>query len=157
MNYYRICKYPSECRRNGSYYTAEWTSFSDIGRTFDGAVLTVREYERVETNYLLFLLRVWEMCGAPLLEVKGHEAYTDDLPWENGMCLGRNEIESICRDILREKFWCRLDGEHMRVHFGYDFYMHIGCGLTLDEIRRMASDYGLTVDEWHEQIFEEDE
>ena len=118
MNHYRICKYPTECRSNGIYYTDEWTSFSDVGRTFDGIVLTMSEYERVEKNYLSLLLRVWEACGAQPFEVRGIEAYADEIPWKNGMRLDRTEIENICRNILREKFWCRLDGEQMHVDFG---------------------------------------
>ncbi len=157
MNHYRVCKYPAACRRNGIYYTDEWTSFSDVGKECGGITLTMSEYVRVETNYLLLLLRVCERCGAEQLEVRGFEAYTDNLPWKNGRMLNREEIKGICRDILREKCWCRLESEQMHVHFGYDFYMHIGCTLSLNEMERVAADYGLTVDEWHEQEFEEDE
>jgi len=40
-NKYRITKYnPMNRDANGAYLLNEWTSFSDIGKTFDGKTLT---------------------------------------------------------------------------------------------------------------------
>jgi hypothetical protein len=45
---YRVTKYDPENRdAEGNYLIDEWTSFSDVGRTFSGKELTEQEYFQV--------------------------------------------------------------------------------------------------------------
>jgi hypothetical protein len=46
MNEYRICKYNPRFRVNGVYIKDEWTSVSDIGKTFEDGVLTEKNVEK---------------------------------------------------------------------------------------------------------------
>ena len=156
MNHYRISKYRPEYRQNGVYIKSEWTSICDVGKTFDGVTLTISEYERVEGNYLLFLRELCRVCGVQTLEIKGLEKYDDDIVWSNGMILRIDQIERICRDILREKCWCRLDAEQMHIDFGYEYYMHIGCELCAEEVCAVAAKCELYVEAWYEESFDED-
>lgn len=48
---YRIANCDPAIRSEGGKYT-EWTSFSDVGATFDGKVLTQSAFEEVEAAYI---------------------------------------------------------------------------------------------------------
>ena len=37
-----------------------------------------------------------------------------------------SEIPDLCRLILREYAWAKIESKKMFVHFGYDYYMYIG-------------------------------
>ena len=41
MNHYRISKYSPEYRQNGVYLKDEWTSIADVGKTFDGVMMSI--------------------------------------------------------------------------------------------------------------------
>jgi hypothetical protein len=45
---YRVTKYDPAHRAASGAYRDEWTSFSDIGRSFGGVILTVEQYQRIE-------------------------------------------------------------------------------------------------------------
>lgn len=50
---YRITKYDPALRSaSGAYARKEWTSRSDIGCSFEGVVLTLAAYQRVEDAYV---------------------------------------------------------------------------------------------------------
>jgi len=155
MNYYRISKYCPEYRENGIYMKDEWTSTLDVGTTFDGVMLTMREYERVEKNYLHFVRELCRICGVQTFAIKGLEKYDEDITWSDGMILNTNQTERICRDMLREKCWCRLEAEQIHIDFGYEYYIHVSCRLCAEEICAITSKYELYAESWHEEIFEE--
>lgn len=53
MHKYRISKYNPLFRdEDGSYQKNEWTAISDIGKCFDGIVLTDEKYISVEDKYV---------------------------------------------------------------------------------------------------------
>ena len=48
MSWHEIVKYcPENYDENGAYKANEWTSFSDIGKSYDGKVFTLENYLRV--------------------------------------------------------------------------------------------------------------
>ena len=50
---YRVSKYDPQYRdASGSYQKEEWTFFAQLGTRVAGRVLALREYQRVEKNYL---------------------------------------------------------------------------------------------------------
>ena len=50
---YRVTKYNPNYRHvKGHFLKEEWTSFDDIGRVFDGEMLTLEKYKNVESAYL---------------------------------------------------------------------------------------------------------
>jgi hypothetical protein len=51
---------------------------------------------------------------------------TQPLDFNNDSVLPLDRIGEIIRRILREEFWCRLEGSKGFVHFGWDYYMYIG-------------------------------
>ena len=51
MNHLCISKYDIKYRNElGVYLRDDWTSFFDIGKVWEGELLTREEYERVEKN-----------------------------------------------------------------------------------------------------------
>lgn len=137
MPVFRISKYdPSLRDADGAYNRNEWTSHGDIGKVFDGAVLTLAEYLVVEARYLEILAEFLEWGRVEKLQVCGLEANDraslqscrgaaiPDL--SEGAWLDEATIRDVARLVLREVLWCRLEGRGFYVHFGYDFYMYIG-------------------------------
>src|SRR5262245_32878685 len=50
---YRISKYSPEKRdKDRTYLGDEWTSFSDVGKAFDGKIFTKEEYYQIEDIYV---------------------------------------------------------------------------------------------------------
>ena len=39
------------------------------------------------------------------------------------ICL--QDLDKIIRDVLREKYWCKLISPNLQVHFGYDYCMYV--------------------------------
>lgn len=53
MKTYRITKYnPKNREKDGVYSKDEWTSISDIGKSFGDYKLTASDYLKVEDQYL---------------------------------------------------------------------------------------------------------
>ena len=52
MTEYRITKYNPANRINGAYMSDEWTSISDIGKVFNGIILSQDTYLKTEKAYI---------------------------------------------------------------------------------------------------------
>ncbi|WP_434420112.1 hypothetical protein [Nannocystis pusilla] len=137
MPVFRISKYdPSLRDAAGAYTRKEWTSHGDVGKVFDGAVLTLDEYLAVEERYLELLDKFLGWGRVEKLKVCGLEVYdSDSLQRCRGdarpglsedVWLDGAAIREVARLVLREVLWCRLEGQNFYLHFGYDFYMYIG-------------------------------
>ena len=71
---YRVTKYdPAFRNAQGAYSGDDWTSISDIGKTFAGEILTRDEYQRVEDAYITVALAFIREAGIPMLTVTGLE------------------------------------------------------------------------------------
>lgn len=140
---YRICKYDPQCReKNGTYKKEEWTDFSDIGNTFCDKVLTNAEYSRVENNYISCIMSIMEKSSLFALRIEDLEKYSQ-VAWENGGIISLDTLSHVCRDCLRNNCWCKLSGEEFYIHFGYDYYMYVGCLLSLSEVSLICSSNNL--------------
>ena len=128
MHHFRVTKYdPAYRDASGAYQHDEWTSFSDIGEVFSGTPLTLRTYEETEDAYIRAAVDFLREAGASCLRVVNLEVQPDAVgaPLE-GDTLNLEQISSVLRGLLREDFWCRLEGENVFVHVGWDYYMYIG-------------------------------
>lgn len=144
MHQYRVTKYDPQYRVNGAYTRNEWTSISDIGKTFAGQVFTMADYERAEQNHIDFLCSLAVRDNAFPLTVEGLECpSSSEVPWHNGECITPDKLPRLLRDVLREECWCRLTGKDFFIHFGYDYYMYVGCSFTQEGISALASEYAL--------------
>ena len=142
MNGWRITKYnPTFRDKCGTYLKDEWTSVSDVGKSFDGAVLTFKEYREIEDTYVSTALSFVSEAGLDRLTItylethRVSEARAEDLQdiafdpklARKGMALSGEDLADVCRLVLREIFWCKLEAESgFYIHFGYDYYLYIG-------------------------------
>jgi hypothetical protein len=154
MKHFQVSKYSKD-------QDDEWTSITDIGRFFNGVVLTPEEYLRIENIYIeairVFIKHnsksykvkfLMDLRGGdeadewlfaienPLITVRGGE-YIDELP-----------ILPLCRLCLRDLMGIRLEADNGDyITFTYDFYCRLGIsgdvGLCLPDLSRL----GLTVNE----------
>jgi hypothetical protein len=128
---YRVTKYNPAFRDiNGAFKGLEWTSYSDIGKSFNGAKLTEEQYLEVETVYLNAIESFLNEAKIESLVLRGLENHTNtQLPQfvQPNAVLEIPECVQFARIVLREQAWGRLvNPKKAYVHFGYDYYMYIG-------------------------------
>jgi hypothetical protein len=153
---YRVTKYnPAFRDQSGAYTKVEWTSFTQIGQTFSGELLTSDEYERVEEAYVQAALSFLRESGLFSMRVAGLEnPRKQPLDLQNDGVLPLERIGEIIRRILREEFWCRLEGSEGFIHFGWDYYMYICVPHPCPTARARAAELGLYVEEFASPVLE---
>ena len=148
MPEFRITKYdPRHRNAEGAYNRDEWTAFSHIGREFGGQVLTDAEYRRVEEAYVAVALAFLREAGCHALVAQGVENAGGSIyaPAE-GERLSLVRLGDVIRRILREEFWCRLQGDNGFIHIGWDYYLYLGVEQECPEARRLAAERVLFVE-----------
>jgi len=123
----RVSKYNPVYRDGNGYYKKnEWISYYDIGRCFDGELLTESQYLAVENRYLNVIKNLYEIYPSLIFHIEGLEPIDDNEDrWREADKINKEGIEELARAILREKIWCKLINDNVEVHFGYDYYMYI--------------------------------
>src|SRR5690348_8693669 len=124
VNEYRVTKYNPAFRNSADAYTRdEWIMFKDVGESFGGVVLTLEEYKRVEDAYVRAALAFMSEAGLSSLTVNSLENRGRRLSVQEGSVLPLEQVGDVIRRVLREEFWCRLEGLGGFVHLGWDYYM----------------------------------
>lgn len=146
MYNWRITKYnPIYRTSSGAYNIDDWTSFSDIGRIYGGKEINFSDYIAIESAYIKAITSFMEELEIDSLEVKNLEKNSDRLELpdintmyskemiemflnvHNNLVADKSSINILCRLVLREYLWCKLEiASTMFVHFGHDYYMYIG-------------------------------
>lgn len=131
--------------------------FSQIGQTFSGVVLTSDEYERVEEAYIQLAMSFLRESGLLSMRVAGLEnSRQRPVDLQNDSVLTLDRIGETIRLILREKFWCRLEGSDGFLHFGWDYYMYVGVPHLCPTARAKAAELGLYVEEFASPYVEDE-
>ena len=164
MIQWRITKYDPAFRdERGSYTCDEWTFFAQVGTRCGGKVLTMEEYIRVETAYLdvaLAFAREAKMTDLRSLGVQRSWVRSIKvrrrLPGQ-GANVPISDLREVVRRILREEFWCRLEGSRCYMHFGWDYYMYIAASRDCPAARARAHSMGLFVEEFESPYLTSDE
>ncbi len=125
---YRVTKFDPKNRNDQGHYLAdEWTSISDIGKSFRGRTFSKENYEQVESSYLFAIETFLAKSDIATLCIKSLEQRAEQFNFKLGAALGIGEILEISRLALREKLWCRLANPGQAyIHFGRDYYMNVG-------------------------------
>jgi hypothetical protein len=145
MRHYRVTKYNPNLRsKDGAYRRHDWTSVFDVGKQFDGGILSVEDYLRTEDRYIDAIRISASLTNSVEFVVDGIECTCEPAQLPSGI---REDSISMLRDFtakepgtfplstacvfarlaLREVIWGRLASQSgLYVHFGYDFYMYIG-------------------------------
>jgi len=83
----------------------------------------------------------------PLFTIDSHILYNPK-SLRNGTNVSGEILESICRLILREVIWCRLESElSFYIHFGWDYYMYVGSLISSKEAIEYGKANGLFIEE----------
>ncbi len=153
---WRITKYNPEYRNSEGIYTKkEWTSFSEIGESYNNKAFTLDQYLEVENAYINAIQSFMSCTKTTNLQVNSLEKNSDKLTENelytqeictffnmttNNMETNKEQAEIIARLVLREDVWCKLESPNMYVHFGWDYYMYIGssepCSNTIAQIEQ---------------------
>ena len=151
---WRITKYNPKYRNNNDEYQKdEWTSCHDIGKSYEGKEFTVNDYIAIESAYVNAVLSFMNSTNSTTLTVRYLEKHNDSIKiseapliytedmiklferLHEGCVLEISDIKHLCRLVLREQMWCKLENDNtMFIHFGYDYYMYIGCLLKCEGI-----------------------
>jgi len=145
---YRVTKYSPAFRDGtGAYTLAEWTSFSDIGCTFNGSLLSEAEYLQVENAYIISALEFLRESKVSSLVVRGLENHRGALlTFGEGSSLSLEQLKITLSRVLREEFWCKFEGPDAFIHVGYDYYMYVGVPARCFDAEQVACSHGLFVE-----------
>ncbi|MEK5464930.1 hypothetical protein MKY64_07940 [Paenibacillus sp. FSL R7-0210] len=170
---WRITKYNPEYRNNHDQFMKEdWTSFSDIGKPFNGEILTFNDYIKIESKYVNTVSFFISYLEIPYLKVTHLEKYIHNelelehkhyqFPYfkhtsdqetfittiKDETIVDEKQTRQLCRYILRDHLWCKLEyNDLFFVHFGFDFYMYIGCNIDCTPlIKEILTDTSLYIE-----------
>jgi len=145
---YRVTKYDPALRDiGGAYALPEWSSFTDIGCMFNGSPLSEAEYLQVENAYIVSALEFLRESGISSLAVRELENHRGaPLTFGEGSNLSLDQLKTALSRILREEFWCKLEGRDSFIHIGYDYYMYVGVPACCSRAEQVASGLGLFVE-----------
>lgn len=88
-------------------------------------------------------------AGLTAIRVEGLENRTRALAFHEGTVLRLEQLQEIIPGILREEYWCRLQGDYGSfVHFSWDYYMYVGVPHPCPLAERKAGELGLFVEEF---------
>jgi hypothetical protein len=156
MHQYRVTKFDPAFRdASGAYTKEEWTSFRDIGQPKGGVTLTEEDYVCTESAYIDVAQKFIAEDGGPALRVVGVENSAGRArPPIEGEVVSERDLAAVCRSILREEFWCRLEAGGRFLHFGYDYYMYVGVKSACPASVAAAVASGLFVERFQSPYFE---
>ena len=169
MKWHEITKYSPEGYHDGVYALDEWTSFYDIGKSFNGSVLTFQEYQTIEKCHIDVVSQLLSETNCRFLIIEYIEIYKDSLihdlkksPYNEellkhiklfmGMGKGRrihiNLLEPVLKFWLREYCYMILSNKskHLKFEIGYDFYLNVCCDISTRRLREIVNSNGLYLD-----------
>ena len=145
MHRYEITKYnPSFRDEKRRYLKDDWTAIGDIGKSFEGELLTIDSYKKVEDSYIKVIKLVMEYLEVPFLSIdnvrrsfsyerfmeirtKFQELYSQEIL---GIYTDANDLDKLdtekvdafCRLLLREDIGSDVYyPRRMKVFIGYDY------------------------------------
>jgi hypothetical protein len=70
-------------------------------------------------------------CGVDALTIRGLENSAghrpDSFELREGTRISGDSLYEALKSLLREEFWCRLEGEHdSYIYVGWDYYLYVG-------------------------------
>ncbi|WIV19864.1 hypothetical protein QPK24_03750 [Paenibacillus polygoni] len=171
MYKYAITKYNPHFRdEEGRYLKEDWIAISDIGKLFDGEMLTADHYMKIEDSYIQAIQMVMEYMKIPFLMVNQvarsfsydtfmemneqyRELYSKELLETYTHIkdldeLDKEQVGSFCRLVLREDMWAKVYyPRRMKVFIAYDYLMGIHTSKSIETIIPLIEQLGLFVEE----------
>lgn len=160
---------PAFYNEDGVYCKDEWTSVSDIGKCFNGDVLTKEEYFAVESNYVDAVCEILQVTGTDSQTIEYIEKDDEwiekqmenskipeqDLPLlpvakslREGQTIGLMEFRDAMRLCLREYIYAVFTNRarNLKIEFGYDYYMYVDCPLSKERLSDITTRHSLFLD-----------
>lgn len=159
-NDYSISKYRPQFYNSQSVYTRnEWTSISDIGKSFDDGVLTTNEYLETEQHYIDTAMELALQSGCTYLTVDYLEGKTKDIvQWaekhspdfnllrpankiRQGLKISVSDCADYLRLCLRECCYAEFSNytHNFHIQFGYEYYMCIHTELLKSQVEAVTA------------------
>jgi len=139
---FEVMKYDPKYRNEeGHYLKKEWTEF-EIGKSFDGKILTYLDYKIIEDKYISAIVYLFEYFKCTRVQFTKKVIYLDDNELhliideelinfykllKNRRILNLEETTMAARLILRNAIYGGFNckgSKNISVRFGYDFYMY---------------------------------
>ncbi|MNM68761.1 hypothetical protein D3C81_803270 [compost metagenome] len=170
MHKYEITKYnPSFRDEKRRYLKDDWTAIGDIGKSFEGELLTIDSYKKVEDSYIKVIKMVMEYLEVPFLSIDNvrrsfsferfmelrknlRELYSQDIlgiyaDAKDLDKLDKEKVDSYCRLLLREDIGSIVCyPRKMKVYIGYDYLMGIHTSKSIDSLIPSIEQLGLFVE-----------
>jgi len=171
MYKYRITKYNPLFRDdNGRYLIEDWTAISDIGKRYNGNILTASHYMKVEDKYINAVRLIMDFFNIASLEVKNinrsyssptnfsesikryGSLYSEDMVKlferinDNDILEGEH-INLLLRLMLREDIGADISlSRKLKIFVGYDFLMSVHTFKSIESILTDINEFGLFVE-----------
>lgn len=166
--FHEVVKYHPAGYKDRIYTYDDWTSISDIGKTFRTGILSADDYIKVEDSYVNTILTVMSETDCHYLTIEYVEAYEDEIikrmkehkqrynipvldfipNLKNGKRVSQNKASVLFRLCLRElcyiKFSCK--SKKLKIEFGYDYYLYIKCPIGKERLNQIVSENHLYLD-----------
>lgn len=118
--------------------TSKWSSFSDVGVT-----VALDEYIAVEQAYVDFVLTLLPYLPIQEFQIVGLEDYASVSSYQEADVVACQDLDKVVRDVLREKYWCKLIAPYAQIHFGYDYCMYVISFLDEIDLKHLPYDEAL--------------
>jgi hypothetical protein len=143
-----MTKYDPKLRDDRGALTGDdWTSITDIGRTFNGQPLTLTAYLEIEARHLMVVASFMEEAEVEDVQARDVESWSGGPLLSEGQRLSRVEVVEVTRVRLREQGWCRLRaGERFYIDVGFDYYVYLGSDDPSQTSVELAERLGLFLD-----------
>ena len=146
---HEIVKYePQYYDENGAYQKDEWTCFFDIGKEYEGKVVTMEDYLDVENRFIAVTRAILEAAGCTYVTLGYVEAIRGKRVKE-GMRVRVQKIDHYIRLVLRGKVWIVFINSSKGVQFDFSedvMYMHLFCRIPDEQLREIVESRGLYLD-----------
>ncbi|WP_411342696.1 hypothetical protein ACE3MZ_13605 [Paenibacillus sp. WLX1005] len=152
------------------YLKKDWTSISDIGKSFENELLTTESYKKSEDSYIKAIIMAMEYLHIPFLSVNNIlrsfscerfvemredcELYSQDIiemynQVKDGDKLYIGQVDSFCRLLLREDIGSDIFyPRRMKIFIGYDYLMGFHTSKSMDTIIPFIEQLNLFVEKY---------
>lgn len=167
MYRYDITKYKSRSNTNCMVTTPEWTAICDIGRWFNGSLLTIDDYKVVEDSYVNAILIILKYMKIDLVSVKDVYRWGDFLSRiekqtykslytksikdtyfsvSDNTKLDASMLSDLIRLQLREDIGASVYVPYrFKLFIGYDFLMGVHTSINLEDVFYDIEQLGLNI------------
>lgn len=146
---HEIVKYePQYFDETGVYRKDEWTCFFDIGKEYEGKVVTMEDYLAIENRFIAVARAILIESGCTYVTL-GYVEPRRRKGVKEGMRVRVLQIDEYIRLALRGKYYIVFINGSKGVQFDFSedvMYMHLFCRIPDEKLREIVESRGLYLD-----------